>query len=156
MAAPACPRIRGPARDRARAGLELPVLAAVRASNAHHLDWLIERIRARQAPPGPSCLGLAFKPGTDDLRHSPWLELAAALVRAGFDLRAVDPELDPRHLVGANLRVALEHREIPFERLRREEGGWLKGRGGGVPVLDLTRLALEAPIPAVPDRTGSS
>ena len=87
-------------------------------------------------------LGLAFKPGTDDLRHSPWLELAAALVRAGFDLRAVDPELDPRHLVGANLRVALEHREIPFERL--------------VPVLDLTRLALEAPIPAVPDRTGSS
>ncbi|HWC11451.1 MAG TPA: UDP-glucose/GDP-mannose dehydrogenase family protein, partial [Acidimicrobiales bacterium] len=36
-------------------------------------------------------LGLAFKPGTDDLRDAPAVEIAASLIRAGAFVRAHDP-----------------------------------------------------------------
>ncbi|HEY1258105.1 MAG TPA: UDP-glucose/GDP-mannose dehydrogenase family protein [Stellaceae bacterium] len=37
-------------------------------------------------------LGLTFKPNTDDMRDSPSLEIVPALVAAGADIRAYDPE----------------------------------------------------------------
>ncbi len=80
-------------------GLELPLLAGVEVSNRRHLAWLEGQLRARVPPPGPVVLhGLAFKPGTGDLRDSPWLALARRLQAGGYGLVLFDPELAPAAL----------------------------------------------------------
>ena len=52
------------------------------------------------SPVGESvCLGLAFKPGTDDLRDAPSLDLVRALVDEGAEMQAFDPQaMDPARL----------------------------------------------------------
>lgn len=71
------------------AGLALPLLSNVDASNLSHLkrsiDWLIASGRRRFA-----VLGLATKPGTDDLRSSPFVYIAHELQAGGREVRAFD------------------------------------------------------------------
>ncbi len=141
------------------AGLELPLLAAVRRSNARHLDFILRRILATLPPPGPLLmLGLTFKAGTDDLRDSPNLALAERLLRAGYDLEVVDPDLDPERLIGANFAIAAAHHEILRRRLTADlEGAARRARlvvvaktlpglvgrlPGDLPVVDIPRLRL--------------
>jgi len=56
-------------------------------------------------------VGLAFKPGTDDLRESPMVALVEALIGKGLDVRVIDPNVAVARLVGANRRYIEE--EIP-------------------------------------------
>lgn len=139
------------------AGVQVPVLGGTRESNAVHAAWLAQAVQARQAPPGPVLLmGLSFKAGTDDLRNSPLLALAEALLEAGHDLRVFDPDLDPERLVGVNFALAAEHQEVLRARLTRDLAAAAAGVGlvvigkpmaahlaalpAGLPRLDITRL----------------
>ena len=74
------------------AGHELPLLSSVDASNTSHLkrsaDWLAASGRKRFA-----MLGLASKPGTDDLRASPFVRIVQELRASGRDVRAFDPDV---------------------------------------------------------------
>jgi len=81
--------------------LKLPLLESVIPSNRMHIERALEAIHAcglRRV----GVLGLAFKPGTDDIRESPALDLVAALIAAGYDVRVHDDQVDPARLIGAN------------------------------------------------------
>lgn len=76
-------------RCAAARGVSLPLLASILPSNRQHL----ERVAASIAGAGHravALLGLAVKPGTDDLRDSPALALAARLHALGCRLRLHD------------------------------------------------------------------
>lgn len=85
-------------------GVELPVMSNVITSNEAHKRYLADRVMGHLEP-GASVLliGLTFKAETDDLRESPLIDLAEALVGKGYDLKIYDPDLKNRELVGANL-----------------------------------------------------
>jgi GDP-mannose 6-dehydrogenase len=91
-----------------RADLDLPLLENVLPSNAHHLERTVDVVlglgRRRVG-----LLGLAFKPGIDDLRESPLVELAETLVGKGYDLKIYDPAVSVSRLVGANREYMVEH-----------------------------------------------
>jgi GDP-mannose 6-dehydrogenase len=81
--------------------LEMPVIQAILDSNAlqiqHALDQVMESGRKRIG-----LLGFSFKAGTDDLRESPIVVLAEALLGKGYELRIYDKNVSIARLVGAN------------------------------------------------------
>lgn len=73
-------------------------MAAALAVNRTQPTWLVDRIaRALGGLAGRRVLvlGLAFKPGTDDLRDSIALPLCDALLRQGAIVAAHDPRVTP-------------------------------------------------------------
>jgi len=128
--------------------VELPLLAAVAPSNRRHLAWLEARIRTLRPPPARLHLhGLAFKPGTGDLRGSPWPELARRLRAAGYRLTLSDPDLDPARLAADLAGLWCPSSAVPDDAL------WLLARDDPPPgraVFDLRRppRAPDAPAPA--------
>lgn len=78
-----------------------PLLDSVLASNAAHIqrvvDTVLETRRRRVA-----LIGLSFKPGSDDLRESPFVELAESLIGKGAQLRVFDPDVAMGKVFGRN------------------------------------------------------
>jgi GDP-mannose 6-dehydrogenase len=87
-----------------------PIMKAAIASNEAHLEAAIAAVRACGRRP-IVLFGLAFKPGTDDLRESPFVALAERLIGKGFTLAIVDPYVDASRLMGKNKEFI--EREIP-------------------------------------------
>jgi GDP-mannose 6-dehydrogenase len=83
--------------------VDLPVLSGTLSSNEICLADVIDAVVASEGM-SVALLGLSFKPSSDDLRESPSVRLAEALVGKGYDLRIHDPVVNPAVLVGTNLR----------------------------------------------------
>lgn len=92
------------------AHIELPMLTNVLPSNDRHVDRAFEMIQ-RRGRKKVALFGLAFKPGTDDLRESPLVTLAERLIGKGFELAIFDRSVDLARLTGTNLEYI--RREIP-------------------------------------------
>ncbi len=90
--------------------VETPMLASVLPSNEKQIQRGFEQI-VRHGRGRVALFGLAFKPGTDDLRESPLVILAERLLGRGFELSIYDASLQLGRLTGAN-REFIE-REIP-------------------------------------------
>jgi GDP-mannose 6-dehydrogenase len=90
------------------ANVAVPILEHVLPSNESHLRRTVEAILATGRR-RIGLFGLSFKPGTDDLRESPMVELAERLLGKGYDLRIYDPNVAVSRLIGAN-REFLESR----------------------------------------------
>ena len=80
----------------AQHGFEMGVLAAVEERNAAQkrrlFEKLVEQFGADLTGKTIAVWGLAFKPGTDDIREAPALVLIEAVIAAGGRVRAYDPE----------------------------------------------------------------
>ncbi len=78
------------------------VIRTAREVNNRKTQWVIEQIKIAVAdastktgrPPRVACLGLAFKPDIDDLRESPAVHVAEALQSQGYDVVAVEPNIE--------------------------------------------------------------
>ena len=74
------------------AGVDVPVLRGALDVNEHQPERLVELVVDRvDAPARVAVLGVAFKPGTDDIRESPTLRVVPALVDAGYEVVLHDP-----------------------------------------------------------------
>lgn len=83
-------------------GLSLPVIQGILPSNKAHLESCIDSvIEVGERTIG--LLGLTFKEGTDDLRESPAVELAEALIGKGMDLTIYEPSILQHTIHGTNL-----------------------------------------------------
>jgi GDP-mannose 6-dehydrogenase len=93
-------------------GVEVPVLEAVLPSNRSQISAALRSIQEFDAK-RIALLGVAFKPGTDDLRESAMLELAELLIGKGYELAIHDECVNADRLVGANLEyVQKKHPHI--------------------------------------------
>ncbi|WP_415953159.1 nucleotide sugar dehydrogenase [Streptomyces sp. KLOTTS4A1] len=84
-----------------RADVSVPILSHVLPSNSDHLQRAVELVE-RTGRRRVGLLGLSFKPGTDDLRESPLVELAERLIGKGYELRIHDANVSLSRLLGAN------------------------------------------------------
>ena len=87
-------------------GVQTQLLSSLLPSNATHIGRALEVITGfgqRRI----ALLGLTFKPGTDDLRDSPLVELAERLIGKGFELRIFDPNFAYADIVGRNRQFIL-------------------------------------------------
>jgi len=92
-------------------GYEMPIVAAAREVNfrqriraVEKLQEVLKGVRGRII----GILGLAFKPGTDDVRESPALDVIRILCERGAHVRAHDP------VALENARRALNGLEVEF------------------------------------------
>jgi GDP-mannose 6-dehydrogenase len=93
--------LRGLVHAAHRADVSVPILAHVLPSNEEHLQRAFDLV-TRTGKRRVGLFGLSFKPGTDDLRESPLVELAERLLGKGYDLRIYDANVTMSRLMGAN------------------------------------------------------
>ena len=78
-----------------------PVINAIEISNENQKKRLIELVMEQEGK-RIGVLGLSFKPGTDDLRHSPIVEFVEAMLGKGYAIRIYDKNVHLSKIVGAN------------------------------------------------------
>ncbi|MFG3257381.1 nucleotide sugar dehydrogenase [Streptomyces sp. NPDC048172] len=140
-----------------RADISVPILAHVLPSNSDHLQRAVELVE-RTGKRRVGLFGLSFKPGTDDLRESPLVELAERLFGKGYDLRIHDANVSLSRLMGANREYietrlphlaqlladsvdeVLEHSEVCLVGTRDPAVLAALPHGEGPVIVDLVRL----------------
>ena len=145
-------------------GAEIPVLEAVLPSNRSHIDVAFRTVQEFGVK-RVALLGVAFKPGTDDLRESAMLELAERLLGKGYEVAIHDEYVNLDRLVGANreyvtkvhphivpllsdnLEVVLKDAELIIVAQANPAYGGICELAGGRLVLDLCGIARTA-VPA--------
>jgi GDP-mannose 6-dehydrogenase len=90
--------------------LEMPVIQSILGSNQLQIQHALEQI-TDSGKKRIGLLGFSFKAGTDDLRESPIVILAEALLGKGYELRIYDKNVSLARLVGANKEYI--NRQIP-------------------------------------------
>jgi UDPglucose 6-dehydrogenase len=84
-----------------QAGHPFPLMQAVIDSNERQYDRIADKVRVAVGGSLAGAVvgvwGLTFKAGTDDLRHSPSLEIVRRLVDAGARVQAFDPTVHGPH-----------------------------------------------------------
>ncbi len=81
--------------------LALPLLESVLPSNVQHIDRAVDYV-LRTNKKKIAFLGLSFKPGTDDLRESPQVQMIKRLLGEGCQVRVWDRDVLLGQLAGSN------------------------------------------------------
>ena len=81
---------------------EAKLMRIAREVNTYKTHWVIEKIKKEVEKlkkkslkePLIACLGLTYKPDVDDLRESPALYIAQKLIKEGYNVAAVEPNIE--------------------------------------------------------------
>jgi GDP-mannose 6-dehydrogenase len=130
-------------------GADLPQLAGTLATNELVVSEVLDRVVSRDVRT-VALLGLSFKMNTDDLRESPYVELAERLIGKGFDVRIYDPIVNPARLFGSNRRQ-VEAKLPHLGRLLTHEPSQALD-GADVAIVSATDLAVIDALLRVPPR----
>jgi UDP-N-acetyl-D-mannosaminuronic acid dehydrogenase len=114
------------------------LIRSAREVNNFKTAWAVDQIKIAVADasarvgykPRVACLGLAFKPDIDDLRESPAVHIAEALINQGYDVTAVEPNIEQHDsfrlstledaLEGADvIAVLVKHRQFTNDSIRK-------------------------------------
>ncbi len=150
-------------------GEDLPLISSLTTSNQTHIERALQMVQETGAKT-VGILGLAFKPGTDDLRESPILEVIAALHAEGVTVKIHDPAITSqtdilgqmgyvRHGAPGLQELALDLADMMFDSLdvladsvdalvvtqKTEAYQQVALNSGDTPVIDLVRLFPEIP-----------
>jgi GDP-mannose 6-dehydrogenase len=93
--------------------LRLPMMDHILVSNDYQIERVVREVQHYRKR-NVGLFGLSFKPGTDDLRESPLVELAERLIGKGFNLKIYDANVSYAALYGSN--KAYIEQEIPHIR----------------------------------------
>lgn len=110
-----------------RNDVDIPLLGNLLPSNESHLRRALNIIIA-DGRRRIGVFGLAFKPGTDDLRESPMVELVERLIGKGFTVRIYDPNVALSKLIGAN-RAYINERLPHIGELLTDDAGEVAAHG---------------------------
>ena len=97
------------------------LIRSAREVNNFKMAWVIDQIKIAVADasarlgrrPQVACLGLTFKPDIDDLRESPALHIAEALVGEGYEVLSVEPNIEKHdRFTLLSLEDALQKAEV--------------------------------------------
>ncbi len=77
------------------------IIRTAREVNNHKTQWVIEKIKdeaksfeqKNKKKPKVACLGLSFKADIDDMRESPALLVTKTLIKEGYDVLPVEPNI---------------------------------------------------------------
>ncbi|MET0258971.1 MAG: nucleotide sugar dehydrogenase [Methylobacterium sp.] len=84
-----------------REDVDTPILDAILEANENQIRTAF-RLATAPGLRRIGLIGLSFKPETDDLRYSPFVELAERLIGRGYRVRIYDPIVQPARLTGSN------------------------------------------------------
>jgi GDP-mannose 6-dehydrogenase len=144
-----------------RLDLKLPLLDSILTSNEEHLRRGIRQV-IEFSGLRIGIFGLAFKEGTDDLRESPVIALIEYLIGKGREVRVHDPHIQLEDIYGSNLNFvvsalphiskllvkSIDHLVTSSDMLviaqKADAAALARMKVSGLPVLDLTRLSLNA------------
>ncbi len=84
------------------ADLQLPMLESILPSNRLHISSVADTILSDPKRTKVGIIGLTFKPGTDDLRESPIVQLVETLNGKGLSVRIYDNNVSLSKLIGGN------------------------------------------------------
>ena len=123
------------------------LIRTAREVNNYKTEWVINQIKIAVADasartkrqPKVACLGLAFKPDIDDLRESPAVQVAASLQAQGYEVVAVEPNIQSHDLfVLVTLKKALQTADVVAVLVKHRQFVQFAGAGelGGADVLD--------------------
>jgi GDP-mannose 6-dehydrogenase len=81
--------------------IRVPMLQGIIESNKIQIENLVSRI-LRYRPKSVGIVGISFKLGTDDIRESPYVKIAKALIGEGVELFIYDKMININDLIGDN------------------------------------------------------
>src|SRR5690606_10834953 len=134
-------------------GYDMPITEAARLVNARQRRVAVEKLQeALKVLRGRTIgvLGLAFKPGTDDVRESPAIDIIRMLVDRGVHVKAHDPvAMDNARAVLADIEVEFVH--DPYELAKDADGLVLATEWDVYRELNLRKLAALMRVPVLVD-----
>ncbi len=137
--------------------VDTPVINAIESSNKSQKQRLVDMI-ADRGTKKVGILGFSFKPGTDDLRESPIVEVAEVLLGKGYDLKVHDENVHLSNLIGRNrqyvndriphlekiitddLDAVIEESELIIVANKEQQYANLPSRYPGKDIIDLARI----------------
>ena len=87
--------------------IESPLINSIEKSNNIQKEIALKLIESK----GKSkvlVLGISFKPGTDDLRYSPVIDVVQGLIGKGFEIKLIDNHVQMSKIIGKNKSYIME------------------------------------------------